>query len=462
MNIAQLALIAFVCFLWSVPAIQAADLLKSFEKVSKEMSVAGKAPQDCGPEGEEQKCPPVHVTPWCKKQYELLLHSKPQETSPIQKVSNKKSILFLGEEHGDEQAYSYYEKLLKDKTAGFDCLFLELPSVFQENFNKKTGIVQKSGVFENLSKNKNANEFSRIEIKDYNYITLLKSLVEVAKAQKVKVILVDSSEKVIGGNISETVQVGRRNRVMAKNILTAYTRKECSSGLSIQGGMHLFTKNEDKNLTPIDSIIKKEIETLALGHRIEVKKAFIYSPTSESFLEAMGPCSWLNVLPQETESYFRGQDFYSEQEMFPERISSSIKEAHGEIDKDVDYVVVLPSQLDKGYLLKKLNENRDGIPKKFKFREVVSIESTDVSMELRSNSSTLGISFGENSLSSICMKKCLDRGYRSELRIQDLIYHEPKVKCQSFHPSRTNGANYAPIFRQDATVVGDCFCTTKY
>jgi hypothetical protein len=462
MNYAQLAFITFVSFLWSRPETYAADLFKTFEKVSKEVSVAGESPLNCDPKVEDQKCPPVHVTPWCKKQYELLLNTRAKETSPIQKVANKKSILFLGEEHGDEQAYSYYEKLLKDKTAGFDCLFLELPSVFQDNFDNKNGIVQKSGIFEKLSKVSNSNEFSRIEIKDYSYIALLESLVKVAKEQKVKVILVDSSEKVVGGNISETAQVGRRNRAMAKNILAAYSRKECSSGLSIQGGMHLFTKNQAKDLTPIDTIIKKDSESLAEGEKIEVKKAFIYSPTSQSFLDAMGPCSWLNVLPQETESYFSGQEFYSDHEMFPERISSSIKEAHGGIDKEVDYVVVLPSQLDKSYLLKKLNENRNDIPKKFKFHEVVSVDSSDVSMELRSNSSSLGVTFGEASLANICLKKCSDRGYRSELRIKDIIYRQPKVNCQSFHPSRTNGANYAPIFQQDASVVGDCYCTTKY
>lgn len=462
MHFAQLAFLAIVSFFWSWPATHAADLFKTLENVSKEISVAGKAPLDCDPEIEDQKCPPVHVTPWCQKQYELLLKTKPQETSPIQKSKDKKSILFLGEEHGDEQAYSYYEKILKDKAASFDCLFLELPSVFQENFDNKNGIVQKSGVFEKLSKDSNPSEISRIEIKDYSYITLLKSLVEVAKEQKVKVILVDSSEKVVGGNISETRQVGRRNKAMAKNILEAYSRKECSSGLSIQGGMHLFTKNEAKDLSPIDSIIKKESESLTEGEKIDVKKVFIYSPTSQSFLEAMGPCSWLNVLPQETESYFSGQEFYSEHEMFPERISTSIREAHGEIDKNVDYVVVLPLQLDKGYLLKKLNENRTEIPKKFKSREIVSVESSNVSMELRSNSSSLGISFGEESLSHVCMKKCSDRGYRSELRIKDLLYRKPKVKCQSFHPSRINGANFAPIYQQDSTVVGDCFCTTKY
>ncbi len=78
-------------------------------------------------------CPDVHVSKWCQEQDEILkiapLKKRPQQ------VSKEKSILFLAEEHGDENAYDYYEKLIAKKE--FDCLFLELPSVFQKNIDHR-------------------------------------------------------------------------------------------------------------------------------------------------------------------------------------------------------------------------------------------------------------------------------------------------------------------------------------
>ena len=437
----------------------ASEVIQSFNEMSHQILNSGEVSVQCEPQALKEDCPPVHVSPWCEKQYERLQKLNPLPSSPIKRSEDKRSIFFLAEEHGDEQAYSYYEKLLRDKSAGLDCLFLELPNVFQKNFDEKKGIVHERGVFENLSKIQNPDEISRIEIKDFSYIYFLESLVKVAKEQKIKVILVDSSEKV-KEDLSTSGQVSRRNKSMAKNILNAYSQKECSQGLSILGSMHLFVKEEKKELLPTDEIVKNELKKLPLEEQILVQKAFVYSPTSQSFLNSMGPCSWLNVLPKTTESYLAGKDFYSGHDIFPEKISTSLKNVHGGIDNHADFVVVLPSELDKTFLLKELN--KEASPRKYKHKMELTVEAHDVDLSLRSNSSSLSISFGENSLQSQCLNKCSDLGFRSQLMIKDIKYHSPTIECQNFHPSHTNGATRAPIYKQNATVVAECFCTTKY
>ena len=401
------------------------------------------------------ECPPVHVSNWCKKQYELLKSPETKKlTSPVMQPSGKE-ILFVGEEHGDEQAYSFYEKLLRDPTAGFDCLFIELPTVFQKNFEAKGGIVHSSGVFERIGQGQ-ATEMSKIELKDRGYIQLLESLKKVADAKKAKIILVDSSAKAVFADLSASEQVVRRNQDMAKNIVEKFSHYQCQRGLSIQGNAHLFTRNETSGLIPIDDLVKSEAAKLPMKDKFAVKKAFVYSPTSKNFRDAMGPCSWLNVLPDDVESYFDGKEFFLEHDVFPEKISTAFGQTHGKVEKEVDYVVVLPAQVDKTYLLKVLNEGRSK-PKKFSSQHTVTIESREVDLELRTNSWSLNVSNAQSGLYGVCSNKCQDM--RSTLIVTDVTYDKPTLDCQSFHPSWTNGHNFAPIYKQNSRISGECYCS---
>lgn len=404
----------------------------------------------------DSECPPVHVTAWCQKQFDLLKKEKPEATPPFQSKPQTKSVLFLGEEHGDEDFYSYYEKLLSDKNAGFDCLFLELPSVFQKNFEHKKGIVHDQGVFKRLDKSTNPNELNSIELLDHQYIGLLESLTKVAKQNKVKVILVDSSQK-MGNDLSEKTVLERRNREMAKNIQNAFSKKQCTNGLSIQGNAHLFTKDTNSNLYPVDHYLKEE-NAKAPSEKIEIKKAFLYSAGNKNLKEAMGPCSWLNLLPESQEAYYSGSHF-SKQSLLPENLEKAFSEKYGELDSTVDYAIFLPQQIDKNYLLKKLNEQKE-IPKKPSTKHEVSIEAHNVDMELRTNSWSLNISGAQNGLIGLCSKKC--EGYRYEMLIKDISYSKPTISCQHFHPSYTGGATMAPVMKLNPHITADCYCTSKY
>jgi hypothetical protein len=431
--------------------------VETVEKILKTAGIAG-TQIICESDIEDNdKCPPVHVSPWCEEQYKLLKNGTKLNESPFFN-KNQKSLVFLGEEHGDEQAYSYYEKLLTDEKAGFDCLFLELPSVFQKNFDDPKGIVHARGSFERLDEKKDG-EVSRLELKDFGYMSLLESLVQKARSRNVKVLLVDNSNLKIAKD-EYLISVAARNEAMASNILDHYQKGRCQKGLSIKGAQHLFAKNESKGLEPVDKILKNKLKDLDPKDQLVVKKAMVYSPTSSSLLEAMGPCSWLNLLPKEKEAYYDQKSFFKTHDVFPEKIKSSMKESYGtDMDNEIDYAVVLPAQLDKAYLLEKLNKD-NVVPKRHSSLHEIKKESTEVPLALRANASSLGIS-GMNSIHTQCSEICKKEKRNSMLIFKDVLYQEPTLKCEAFHPSRTNGAPYAPIYHQNATFIGNCYCTSK-
>lgn len=396
-------------------------------------------------------CPDVHVTPWCKAQFDFLKNNQPISAPSITKKPAKKRILFLGEEHGDEQAYSYYEKLLSDKEAGFDCLFLELPTVFQKNFDNKKGIVHDRGLFENLSKNKNPSELNKIELIDYRYIGHLESLVEKAKTNKVKVLLVDSSERLKDEPTSKS-ETMRRNSAMAKNIQEKFEQNKCTNAISIQGNMHLFVK-DDQDLKPIDQILK-ETNTIK---DLQIQKAFIYSPVSQNLVDAMGPCSWLNHLPDNQESYYSGKKFIEQNKIFPEVLDKALSEKFGAVDENIDYTIFLPLQKDKNYLLTQLNKSLDSkIPKKFSSKTQIDFKTKKVPLSLRTNPYSLGITNPQDNLIKECRKKCGDLRYK--ISIKDIKLDTKEIECQSFHPSRTGGSTKAPVMYISNAVSADCYC----
>lgn len=393
------------------------------------------------------ECPTVHVTKWCKDQFEKIKTLK-KEKSILEKIESEKSVLFLAEEHGDEYAYAYYEKILKAKK--FDCLFIELPHVFQKNFDNKKEILQEDGVFMNLNKKKDFENISKIELKKNSYIELLSSLREVAKENEVKVILVDSSKKsVLQKELKDSLK--DRNQEMAQNIQKSFDENQCQNGVSILGTQHLFAENKEKNVKPVDQFLKENSKD------IKVTKAMLYSPNSESFKEAMGPCSWINELPKEEESYF-GKDFFSGHSVFPENIEKLMMDvSEVSATNDADIAIMLPLVLDKDFLLKKLNEGQSR-PKKVKDEKEISIITEPVPLVLSSNSSALGITWGNESLSSVCIDYCDSKDLRSEYLVKEVTPLDPVIKCQSYHPSRTGGASYAPEYMNRFKVTIDCFC----
>lgn len=283
-----------------------------------------------------------------------------------------------------------------------------------------------------------------------------------AKEKKAKVILVDSSNKDIVFNKDMADSIAGRNIQMAKNILNAFQSGECKHGLSIQGTQHLFTRNGSKNLEPIDSILKKEQLNLKDDDKLTIKKAMVYSPSSKNFTDAMGICSWLNIIPKEREAYYSKAVFFQKHEAFPERVRSAMNESYGATpDNDIDYAVILPAQIDKPYLLKKLNEGKVK-PKKYKSVETVSIEAKNVPFELRTNGWSMQVTNAQTGLEGLCSNVCMKKGRRSFVVVSNVTYYEPTIECRSFHPSWTGGANFAPIYGLNAKVDGDCYCTSKY
>lgn len=432
------------------------DILKKLETIET-MDLSGYG--QCQVEEDPSHCPPVHVGQWCREQYELIKSAPKSSDRPFIKRKSGKSVVFLGEEHGDEQAYSYYEKLLSEKKYGFDCLFLELPSVFQKNFESKKGIIHEGRILKRLDKKKADHEVTQIELIDSSYISLLEGLAEVARENKVKIVLVDSSNKdVLSKNIVDSLM--ERNQHMAKNIMNSFEMKECSHGLSIKGSQHLFVQNALKNLSPVDEVFEDLQKSRNKEEKVETVKAMIYSPSSENFNQSMGPCSWLNVLPETEESYYEGKVFFEKRGLFPEAIQKTMSELYGgDVNSDVDFAIVLPAQLDKQFLVKTLNRrDKKVIPKKYKAVHELKMESNGIHWTLRSNPWSLNIS-NQEGLSGFCYEKCQQEKLSfEELVIKDVIYRSPSIECRGFHPSRTGGAAYAPLYKTNLTVIGECYC----
>ena len=213
----------------------------------------------------------------------------------------------------------------------------------------------------------------------------------------------------------------------------------------------MFAKNQ--TVRPVDQILKG-----LTADEIDIKKAMLYSAGSTSFKEAMGPCSWINKLPEQKEIYY-SKEAYKNQKIFPDQIEKSMKDLSDvQMTSDVDYVVMLPLNLSKEYFVKTLNKGKT-LPRRFKLKKQMSTKAIDVPLNLKTNASTLGVSFGQESLSSQCIHFCSDKDLNSEYLISDIIILKPTIKCQPYHPSRTGGASYAPEYQANYELTLDCYCT---
>lgn len=404
---------------------------------------------ECAEASPSQCDAPVHVSPWCKKQYDILKAKK--NTVPGFTEYKGPEVTFLAEEHGDEQAYNFYEKLMASKK--YDCLFLELPSVLQKNFDHRKGIIHEGAEFENVQRRPEEGDIKGIELKSLDYIDQLTSLVEKAKENDVEVVLVDSSKKeTFNKEINQSI--AQRNQDMASNILESFKNKTCSKGLSIQGSQHLFGRDETAKVEPIDEILKRK----AKGE-IKVNKAMVYSPSSKSFKEAMGPCSWTNILPEKEELYFSSK-FYEEQNTFPERIEKSMREGNMEPVNQADYAIFLPLTLSSELISKRLNSGKVP-PKRSKYKKEFVHRVDDIELELRANSYSLGVSSGEGSPVFKCIDFCHEKGRWSESIVREVETLPPTIECVSIHPSRANGHSYVPKYRSSFKITVDCYCGKK-